>query len=108
MNFSQVLKENAVFELIHQCSEALNQETYVIGGFVRDLLLKRPSKDIDVVSVGSGIALAEKVAEKLGKSGNLAIFKNFGTAMIKEGEYEIEFVGARKESYRSNTRKPVV
>lgn len=108
MNYSKVLENNPVFELIHQCAVELQQDTYVIGGFVRDLLLKRPSKDIDIVSIGSGIELAEKVAARLGKSAQLAVFKNFGTAMIKEGEYEIEFVGARKESYRSNTRKPIV
>lgn len=108
MNFKEVLDGNAVFELIHQCAEALEQDTYIIGGFVRDLLLKRPSKDIDIVSVGSGVSLAEMVAARLGKTSSLAVFKNFGTAMIKAGEFEIEFVGARKESYRSNTRKPLV
>lgn len=108
MNFNKTLNENPIFDTIHQCAVALGQETYVIGGFVRDLLLKRPSTDIDIVSVGSGIALAEKVADVLGKGDSLAVFKSFGTAMIKEGEYEIEFVGARKESYRSDTRKPIV
>lgn len=108
MNFSQVLEKNAVFEVIHQCAVELNQETYVVGGFVRDLLLKRPSKDIDIVSVGSGIELAGRVAKKLGKKDSLAVFKSFGTAMIKEGDFEIEFVGARKESYRTDTRKPIV
>ena len=108
MNFSEVLEENAVFKVIHQCAIELDQETYVIGGFVRDLLLKRPSKDIDIVSVGSGIDLASRVAKVLGKTDSLAVFKSFGTAMIKEGDFEIEFVGARKESYRSETRKPIV
>ncbi len=108
MNFAKVLQEEKVFKIIHQCAASLNQETYVIGGYVRDILLKRPSKDIDIVSVGSGIHLAKAVAKVLNKEDSLIVFKNFGTAMIKEGTYEIEFVGARKESYRSESRKPIV
>ena len=83
-------------------------ESYVIGGYVRDLLLQRPSKDIDIVVVGSGIALAEKVKTILGKEASLAVYKKFGTAAVKFNEFEIEFVGARKESYRSTSRKPIV
>jgi poly(A) polymerase len=83
-------------------------ECYVIGGYVRDFFLLRPSNDIDVVAIGKGVELAELVATKLGRNTSLTVFKNFGTAQIKHNEYEIEFVGARKESYRSDSRKPVV
>ena len=81
---------------------------YVIGGFVRDILLKRQSKDIDFVTVGNGIEIAERVAKKIGKDVNVTVFKKFGTAMLRYEGYEIEFVGARKESYRSDSRKPLV
>ncbi len=108
MNFAKALQEEKVFNIIHQCALSLGQETYVIGGYVRDMLLKRPSKDIDIVSVGSGINLAKAVAKALNKEDSLIVFKNFGTAMVKEGAYEIEFVGARRESYRSESRKPIV
>lgn len=83
-------------------------ETYVIGGFVRDLFLKRKSKDIDIVTLGSGIELAQKVSENLKNKPNVNIFRNFGTAMFKYKDLEIEFVGARKESYQRDSRKPVV
>ncbi len=108
MEFSQVLSGNKVFEIIQQAAGELNVPAFVIGGFVRDLLLKRPCKDIDVVCVGNGIALAKKVGELSGESQKISIFKNFGTAMLRFGEYEIEFVGARKESYNRDSRKPVV
>ncbi|MBW6499503.1 MAG: CCA tRNA nucleotidyltransferase, partial [Bacteroidales bacterium] len=81
---------------------------FVIGGWVRDLLLERDSKDIDIVVVGSGIDLAGRVAEKAGKTGKLKVFKNFGTAMLRYNDFEVEFVGARRESYRLNSRKPIV
>lgn len=81
---------------------------FVIGGWVRDLLLKRDSKDIDIVVVGSGIDLAARVAEKAGKTGKLKVFRNFGTAMLRYDDWEVEFVGARRESYRLNSRKPIV
>ena len=83
-------------------------DCYVIGGYVRDFFLYRPSKDIDIVAVGKGIELAEAVASKLGRRTKLSVFKNFGTAQIKYKDFEIEFVGARKESYTHNSRKPVV
>ena len=86
----------------------MNIQSFVIGGWVRDLILKRPCKDIDIVAMGSGIELAERVAQKLGKNYHVTVFKNFGTAQIKYEDYEIEFVGARKESYRSDSRKPIV
>ncbi|MGE5447306.1 MAG: CCA tRNA nucleotidyltransferase [Bacteroidales bacterium] len=97
-----------IFSIISALADELNQETYVIGGFVRDLILNRPSPDIDVVTIGSGIQLAEMVAKKLGPSIHVSVFKNFGTAMLKYQNLEIEFVGARKESYHENSRKPVV
>ncbi|MBT4411284.1 MAG: HD domain-containing protein [Bacteroidetes bacterium] len=98
---------NPLFKTISEVATALGYETYVIGGFVRDLLLKRSSKDIDVVCVGSGITLAEEVGKKLGIK-KVQVFRNFGTAMIRSDKFEIEFVGARKESYPSNSRKPIV
>ncbi|MFW6245895.1 MAG: CCA tRNA nucleotidyltransferase, partial [Tangfeifania sp.] len=100
--------KSKIFGKISNAASDLNQETYVIGGFVRDLYLKRPSKDIDIVTLGSGIKLAEHVAEKLKPTPQVNIFKNFGTAQLKYKNYEIEFVGARKESYQRNSRKPVV
>lgn len=81
---------------------------FVIGGWVRDVLLKRDSKDIDIVVVGSGIDLAKRVAEKTGKANKLKVFKNFGTAMLRWDDWEVEFVGARRESYRLSSRKPIV
>lgn len=100
--------ELPIFRLISELADENNKECYVIGGFVRDLYLQRPSKDIDIVVVGSGIELAGQVAARLGKKANLAVFKNFGTAQIKYKDLEIEFVGARKESYLRNSRKPIV
>jgi poly(A) polymerase len=97
-----------IFKLVGSVSDKLNLESYVVGGYVRDLLLKRPSKDIDFVCVGSGIGLAEAVAKQLGPQAHVAVFKNFGTAQIKLDDLELEFVGARKESYRQDSRKPVV
>lgn len=107
MNFLSHLDKFPVFKVVANCAKELNLETYVVGGYVRDLILKRPSKDIDFVCVGSGIDLAQAVANKLGDA-NLSVFKNFGTAMIKHQDWELEFVGARKESYRKDSRKPIV
>lgn len=100
--------QHPVFKTISGVADENGRECYVIGGFVRDIFLHRPSKDIDIVVVGSGIELAEKVAVELGKKAKLTVFKNFGTAQIKFKDIEIEFVGARKESYTRNSRKPVV
>ncbi|MEX0987607.1 MAG: HD domain-containing protein [Bacteroidales bacterium] len=100
-----------VFEIISGIADESRAETYVIGGFVRDLLLggsPGEAKDIDVLVVGSGITMASRVKKQLGRRASLTVFKNFGTAMIRYGELEIEFVGARKESYRMDSRKPIV
>ncbi|MDP1744278.1 MAG: HD domain-containing protein [Bacteroidota bacterium] len=97
-----------IFKIISECASEMNIPAYVIGGWVRDLLLNRPSKDIDVVAIGSGIDLAQKVAKKLGNKYHVNVYKNFGTAQIVYEDYDIEFVGARKESYRSESRKPIV
>ena len=100
--------QNKIFQLISEAADEQAKECYVIGGYVRDIFLKRESKDIDVVVVGSGIELAEAVAQKLGKKAHLTVFKNFGTAQVKLNDLEVEFVGARKESYQRDSRKPIV
>lgn len=97
-----------IFQDISKVADRMGLETYVIGGYVRDLYLGRPSKDIDIVTIGSGIELAQAVSASLKPSPKVNVFKNFGTAMLKYKEIEIEFVGARKESYQHNSRKPVV
>ncbi len=97
-----------IFRIISEVADEMELETYVIGGFVRDVLLKRPSKDIDIVTVGSGIELARNVSKKLRPSPRVSVFKNFGTAMLKYKDLEVEFVGARKESYKRDSRKPIV
>jgi poly(A) polymerase len=100
--------QHKIFQIISETADQMQLETYVIGGFVRDIYLDRKSKDIDIVTVGSGIDLAQSVASKLKNKPHVNVFKNFGTAMIKYKDLEIEFVGARKESYLSDSRKPVV
>ena len=100
--------QHPIFPVISEIADQLNQETYVIGGFVRDLILNRPSNDIDIVTIGSGIQLAETIAKKLGPNIQVSIFKTFGTAMFKYQSLDVEFVGARKESYSEDSRKPVV
>ena len=108
MNYKEAL-QNKIFQTISEASASLNVESYVIGGFVRDLLLKRDfKKDIDVVAVGSGIELALKVSEMLPKKPKVQVFKTYGTAMLRFEDTEIEFVGARKESYHFESRNPVV
>ena len=97
-----------VFHKISETADELGLECYVVGGYVRDIFLQRPSKDIDVVVVGSGIAMAEALAAKLGRGAHLSVFKNFGTAQLKYKGTEVEFVGARKESYTHDSRKPIV
>ena len=108
MDFAQTLRANPVFELVARSARELGVRAYVVGGFVRDLLLKRPSHDIDVVCIGGGIALAERVASNSGRRIPVAVFKNFGTAQLRLDDWEVEFVGARKESYRRESRKPLV
>ncbi|MBS1559527.1 MAG: HD domain-containing protein [Bacteroidetes bacterium] len=107
MNLAKDLERFPVFALVAGAAIRQQKETYIVGGFVRDLLLKRPCKDLDFVCVGSGIELAEEVARLLGHV-PVAIFKNFGTAQVKYENFELEFVGARKESYRNDSRKPMV
>lgn len=107
--FHKAAIANPIFEIISRASDHLGIEAYVIGGYVRDyFLMGRKSKDIDVVALGSGIQLAKKVASMLPGSPQVSVFKNFGTAMIKHGDLELEFVGARKESYQRDSRKPIV
>lgn len=112
MNFKETLAKEVVFELLAQSGQQLNVPTYLVGGLVRDWILERPCNDIDVVCVGSGIALAEKFAEiyalKYQYKPEVTIFKSFGTAMCKAGNWTVEFVGARRESYQRESRKPIV
>lgn len=102
------LLDKKIFHLISEAADDLGLECYVVGGYVRDLFLERPSKDIDVVIVGSGIVLAEALGRKLGKGAHVSVFHNFGTAQVKYHGMEVEFVGARKESYSHDSRKPIV
>lgn len=97
-----------IFHLIGNTADDLGVEAYVVGGYVRDLFLERPSKDIDVVCVGSGIELAKAVAKRIGRKAHLSVFRNFGTAQVKANAIELEFVGARRESYSHDSRKPIV
>ena len=97
-----------IFNLIGAMADELGMECYVVGGYVRDIFLQRPSKDIDVVVVGSGIAMAEALGKRLGRGAHVALFKNFGTAQLKYRGTEVEFVGARRESYTHDSRKPIV
>ena len=99
--------KHPVFKLVSACAGELNTDCYVIGGYVRDALLKRECKDIDIVTTGNGIEIAKAVAKKIGSNIKVTVFKNFGTAMLKWQGYDVEFVGARKESYRSDSRKPI-
>jgi putative nucleotidyltransferase with HDIG domain len=100
--------EQDIFKLIKACADDLNVDAYAIGGYVRDIFLKRSSKDIDIVTIGKGIDLATKFHESLSEEAHLSTFKNFGTAQVKFRDTEVEFVGARKESYNRNSRNPVV
>lgn len=108
MVFNIQADERQIFQVISETAAELGYPTYVVGGYVRDRLLARPSKDMDIVCVGSGIRLAEHVAFKLRPIPRVTVYSRFGTAMLKHGDLEIEFVGARKESYRHDSRKPTV
>ncbi|MBX2893429.1 MAG: HD domain-containing protein [Saprospiraceae bacterium] len=108
MLFSILPYERKIFELVGRCAREIGAPAYVVGGYVRDRLLGRPTKDIDIVCVGSGIRLAEQVASKLSPRPKVAFYSRFGTAMLRHEGMEIEFVGARRESYREDSRKPDV
>ena len=107
MNLASSLN-HPIFRTIGSVADERHLETYVVGGYPRDLILNRPSKDIDFVCVGSGIQLAQLVAKRLGPDVHVSVFKNFGTAQIRFEDLDLEFVGARKESYRGDSRKPIV
>lgn len=100
--------EHEIFGIVSQVADETNVKVYVVGGYVRDIFLNRPSKDVDFTVIGDGIEFAQQVAAKLDTGAHVNVFKNFGTAMIKSGDWDIEFVGARKESYFSESRKPLV
>ena len=100
--------DTPLFHMVGEVADSLNRECYTVGGYVRDLFLNRQSKDIDFVTVGSGIDVAEALANKMGRGAHLCVFQNFGTAQVKYKSTEIEFVGARRESYRRDSRKPIV
>jgi len=102
------LLDKREFRLLSQTATQLGLECYVVGGYVRDLFLERPSKDIDVVVVGSGLEMAKAYGRALGRGAHVSLFKNFGTAQVKQGSLEVEFVGARKESYNRDSRNPIV
>ncbi|MCM1020687.1 MAG: CCA tRNA nucleotidyltransferase [Muribaculum sp.] len=107
MNLSQHIAQ-PVFRTIGETADKMNQPCYVVGGYVRDIFLNRHSKDVDFVTVGSGIDLATAVAASIGKKARLSVFRNFGTAQVKTRDIELEFVGARRESYSHDSRKPIV
>src|SRR5438105_7519887 len=108
MDINCTEKELFVFKKIAHAAKELHMPAYIIGGFVRDKLIGRQTKDADIVCVGDGITLAQKVAERFNPRPAVSFFKNFGTAHIKLNEFDVEFVGARKESYRSESRNPDV
>ena len=100
--------DTPIFRKISETADSLKMECYVVGGYVRDIFLERPSTDIDVVVVGKGIEMARAFSKRLGRGAHLSVYANFGTAQVKYGEHEIEFVGARKESYSHDSRNPIV
>ena len=97
-----------MFRHIGRVADEMGREVYVVGGYVRDIFLDRPSVDIDFVTVGSGIELASAVAESLGRSKHLTVYASYGTAQVRHGDLELEFVGARRESYSRESRNPIV
>ena len=97
-----------IFHKISAAADKLGLECYVVGGYLRDIFLERPTNDIDVVVVGSGIQVASELKQMLGRKAHLSVFRNFGTAQVKWRDTEVEFVGARRESYNRNSRKPIV
>ena len=104
---AQILDKD-IFHEIGNAADGLGMECYVVGGYVRDIFLERPSNDIDVVVVGSGIQVADALKKRLGRKAHISVFRNFGTAQVKYKDIEVEFVGARRESYSHDSRKPVV
>ncbi|MEJ8769023.1 CCA tRNA nucleotidyltransferase [Prevotella sp. HCN-7019] len=104
---AQILDKD-IFHEIGNAADSLGMECYVVGGYVRDIFLERPSNDIDVVVVGSGIQVADALKQRLGRKAHISVFRNFGTAQVKYKDIEVEFVGARRESYSHDSRKPVV
>ena len=104
---AQIL-DQPIFHQIGQVADEMGVDCYVVGGYVRDIFLQRPSNDIDVVVVGSGIDVASRLKKVLGRKAHLSVFRNFGTAQVKMGHMEVEFVGARRESYSHDSRKPIV
>ena len=104
---AQILDKD-IFHLIGDAADELSLDCYVVGGYVRDIFLERPSNDIDVVVVGSGIKVADALRRKLGRKAHISVFRNFGTAQVKYKNMEVEFVGARRESYSHDSRKPIV
>lgn len=107
MNLKEKI-DSRIFHTVGSAADALGREAYVVGGYVRDLIIGRKSKDIDFVTVGSGIELAEAVGGRFGRGTHLAVFRSYGTAQLKRGDIELEFVGARRESYHRDSRNPVV
>lgn len=107
MNLKEELTD-PIFRQIGEIADEMGREVYVVGGYVRDIFLRRTSNDIDLVTVGSGIELAERVADALGRRKSLAVYANYGTAQVKSGTLELEFVGARRESYSRESRNPIV
>ncbi|MBC7450955.1 MAG: HD domain-containing protein [Cytophagales bacterium] len=108
MNFKEHIEKNPHIVAVGIAADELGLEAYIVGGYVRDLIMNRDNKDIDFVCLGSGIELAKKVADTMGNDAHVHIFKTFGTAMINAGDVELEFVGARKESYDFDSRKPTI
>ncbi len=107
MNLKEKI-DSRIFHTVGSAADALGREAYVVGGYVRDLIIGRKSKDVDFVTVGSGIELAEAVGARFGRGTHLAVFRSYGTAQLKRGDIELEFVGARRESYHRDSRNPVV